>query len=233
MALSNWDTFAVDFDGKEIDGSFTSKLGITVEIYKNWIHILDEKSWNEDSGYVFPIVMKIEEGNIYYKDIHIISKRGPQEGVFVVVHNQIYKDNKNFEDYGMIGAGVYGFNNSGEFVGFSEESRNFLQSIISARRYNSREEILENFQHLLSDANPEILDEIVEEYLNGTNYYLYNLQIPGIHAIDLSNKKRFNQGDAYFRGYESSLTKIGEQTETLLSQIIKEREENEDSKRND
>jgi len=85
MALSNWDTMAVDLDGKPINGEWTSRSDIKIVFYKNWIHIHDSKGWSKDSSFVEPIVITIQSGSIVYKDIHIEAIRGPQNGIYAAV----------------------------------------------------------------------------------------------------------------------------------------------------
>ena len=59
MALSNWDTFAVDEKGEPTDGRFTSALGVEVEIYKNWLYVRDEQAWRDGGRFVSPTVMSM------------------------------------------------------------------------------------------------------------------------------------------------------------------------------
>ena len=109
MALSNWDTFARKFDGSFSDGSFTSPLGVTVETYKNWLHVKDAFAWQDGGTFIEPFVMSINEGIITYKDVNIVAWHGPQNGVYAVIYTADYKQDKEEDRYkGIITAGIYG-----------------------------------------------------------------------------------------------------------------------------
>lgn len=45
VALSNWDTLAIDHNNNSINGVIKSKMGVTVRIYKNWLYIEDNIAW--------------------------------------------------------------------------------------------------------------------------------------------------------------------------------------------
>lgn len=127
MALSNWDTWALDEKGEPIPGSFTSPLGVEVEVYKNWLYVQDERAWVEGGAYIRPIIMEIQSGELTYKDVHVSALRGPQEGVYAVVYTTRYPPHVEGEPYkpptytGMIGVGVYGYHGE-EWVGVLPES---------------------------------------------------------------------------------------------------------------
>lgn len=123
MALSNWDTLAIDLDSKPIAGSFTSPLGVQVAFYKNWLYVYDAKAWRKDSGYSEPCVMNVNEGELVYLDVQIRAIRGPQQGVFAVVTSGS-SYGKTLQ--GMVGCGVYGFKDE-TWVGVNEESVKFLR----------------------------------------------------------------------------------------------------------
>jgi len=116
MALSNWDTLAVDESGTPNGGSFTSPMGVVVEFYKNWIYVSDAKAWREGGGYVEPIVMQVQSGEIEYQDVHVLALRGPQNGVYAAVWVGFGSDAT-----GMIGCGVYGYDGH-DFVGVKADS---------------------------------------------------------------------------------------------------------------
>src|SRR5271154_4408257 len=85
MALSNWDTLAVDEKGEPCSGSFVSPLGIEIEIYKNWLYVRDAKAWVEsDHCFTNDTIMQIENGKLRYKDVEITAIRGPKNGVYCV-----------------------------------------------------------------------------------------------------------------------------------------------------
>lgn len=127
MALSNWDTLALDEKGEPSTGDFTSKLGVNVEVYKNWLYIRDEKAWDDKSGWQRPTVMQISHGSITYKDVNIVALRGPQNGVYAFVWSG-WEHDKTL--VGMIGIGVYGFDESSEFVGVLPDSLDWFENKI-------------------------------------------------------------------------------------------------------
>jgi hypothetical protein len=98
-----------------------------VSIYKNWLYVCDEKAWEKGGKYV-ETVMQIQEGDLTYKDVTVIAKRGPQEGVFCIVFTPSWsREDKKFE--AMVGAGVYGFEDS-NWVGINLESMEFLKELL-------------------------------------------------------------------------------------------------------
>lgn len=106
MALSNWATAAVDEKGQPSNGLFTSVLGVTVEIYKNWLYVHDPAAWREGGPYVHPVVMSINAGEVSYQDVRVLAVRGPKEGVYAIVWSG-YESDPDFR--AMIGIGCYGY----------------------------------------------------------------------------------------------------------------------------
>ena len=47
MALSNWDTLALNEKGKVLSGSWESFKKVGIEIYKAFIYVRDKKAWND------------------------------------------------------------------------------------------------------------------------------------------------------------------------------------------
>jgi hypothetical protein len=220
MALSNWDTLAVNLKGEEIDGSFTSPLGVEVSFYKNWIYVRDPVAWQDGGKFVKDTVMQISEGVIDYKDVSIHAIRGPQNGIYAFVHSG-YEHDDTFR--GMIGCGVYGFGDASDgvdedgyapWVGVRPSSREFLQNWISRKRWDSREQYVDYIRALLGEDH-EVPEDLIANALQET------VLSEAIAKIDLTHKKRFNQGDAYFVGAENAMTEVGKAGETILSQVIK------------
>lgn len=129
MALSDWDTLAVDLQGNPTNGVFVSPADVRVSIYKNWVYVDDEKAWHEGCRYDKPCIMEIQHGYVQYMDVHIMAIRGPQEGVYVVVWHENYSNNKK-EINGMVGCGVDGFIGD-KWVGVTEESKQYLKKWIT------------------------------------------------------------------------------------------------------
>ena len=90
MALSSYDTLAVDQDGNPTTGVFTSPSGIQIEVRKTRINILDSKGWTKHMGFTEPFVSEIESGSVLYKDVVIEAIRGPQDGIYAVVYSYEY-----------------------------------------------------------------------------------------------------------------------------------------------
>jgi hypothetical protein len=121
MALSNWDTFAINIDGSSSNGEFISPKGIKVEIYKNWLYIHDKKAWQKGGDFLKPVIMQITEGNLIYHEITIIAKRGKQNGIYCCV----YSSKKNTGYFGIVGIGCYASENS-KTVGVKQSTINDL-----------------------------------------------------------------------------------------------------------
>jgi len=134
MALSNWDTMAVDKPPPFRERYLTSPLGVSVSIYKNWLYVRDAHAWQEGGAFIEPTVMEVQEGNLCYKDLKILAFRGPQEGVYVAAwsgwtHLGTLK--------GMVGCGVYGY--EGEtFVGVQSASAAWLQERLTGDEYRHK-----------------------------------------------------------------------------------------------
>ena len=94
MSLSAYDTLMVDHNGRNISGFWTSPVGITVRIRKNWVYVEDPKGWRKDgANYQKPVVMEVQWGDIIYKDVHILALSGPQKGIYFIAW--AYKWSKN------------------------------------------------------------------------------------------------------------------------------------------
>lgn len=153
MALSNWDTLAVDHDSNPINGVIKSKMGVQIKIYKNWLYVEDDVAWQE-GRYTEPTIMEIHSGNLTYKDVAIYAEKGPQNGIYCVVCTPSWVDEKaGKKPDAMIGIGCYGCSGD-EWVGVHSGSVDFLISMIKLNIDNlpwSYKEILEglNFKKAL------------------------------------------------------------------------------------
>lgn len=105
MALSNWDTLALNQDGPS-DGILTSPMGVSVAIYKNWLYVLDPHNAREGGRFdpSSDTVMQVDAGSLAYLDVQIEAVRGPQEGIYTVVLRG---------EQVMVGCGVYGWEPTG------------------------------------------------------------------------------------------------------------------------
>lgn len=77
MALSNYDTFAMNEMGKSCKGEFVSPLGIKVKVYKDCLHVEDEFGWQKEGVFREPTVMDINISCLVYKDVNIICTQRP------------------------------------------------------------------------------------------------------------------------------------------------------------
>lgn len=157
MALSNWDTLAIDHNNKPINGSIKSKRGVEVEIYKNWIWIRDKTETHE-----------IYSADLIYKDVVIHAERGPQNGIYCIVGTPVWpaeNDKLNL----MVGIGCYGFNDD-RWIGVCKESVNHLARII---RENASSYLLNAYEEILSNIDLEQ----AQRYNQGDKYIADNLNI--------------------------------------------------------
>lgn len=147
MALSNWATLAVSVEKdytsgktktKLSEGMWTSPLGVGVEIYKNWVHIHDKKAWVSGGDYVKPIVIALNEGELTYKDVHLVAVRGSQYGIYVAVWTKIWHK-KSFNDEsitGMVGCGVNGYTANSRWVGLTKKAMKFFAEFLKKQSFS-------------------------------------------------------------------------------------------------
>jgi len=216
VALSNWDTMAINERCESIDGYWESPAGVGIGIYKNRLHIHDKKTW-EDNDYQYsePIIMMIQEGVLDYKDIHMVALRGPQGGIYVMVWHHEYRDDYSTKiTTGMIGIGCYGFEGE-EFVGVTPDSIKWLSNEMNAQH--------EETSTMSSSTGPN--GEWEDEEFTST---YHDIDIPDeFRKLDLSKAIRFNQGDAYFADkIDSDLqaTEPGKAKNTMMSKILDDKE---------
>lgn len=216
MALSNWDTLAVDLEGQPIDGSFTSPGGASVAIYKNWLYIRDEKAWH-DGSFVKPTIMQIQHGELDYHDVDIVAIRGPQNGVYVACWHVSKKTVT-----GMVGCGVSGYYGS-EWVGVQPESVKFLQEWISASEKSFHEELIQSLAKDFDEDCVKRIGKTKEEFIEETRAERHFVFREEIARVKIDKGLRFNQGDAYFAeklGFEIPATETGKAQSTILSRMI-------------
>lgn len=123
MALGNWAYFSLNEKSEHTSGTLHSEFGVQVETYKNWLYVGDEKAWDEKSGSAKPTVMEIHEGDLLYKDVQIVARRGPKNGIYFVACSPCYCPKQI-----MVGIGVYGYNNS-NWVGIEIADKQFLHDL--------------------------------------------------------------------------------------------------------
>lgn len=208
MALSNWDTFALDHEGQPNSGSFTSDMGVTVESYKNWLYVYDEAAWVDGGAFSKPVIMHVNEGNVSYKDVHILAVRGPKNGIYFCVYSSKYEKQEEGQPYkgpiikGIVGIGCSGYSSRGKWLGVGSREVAFLKN------------------HLLLKTDTYVLRIGKKISKHKFNYY----DIPEVfQKLDLSKGKRFNQGDAFFAlnlGTPLQASEPGDAPEPIFSQIV-------------
>ena len=105
MAMSNWDAMAWDEKGKSSDGLLVIK-NVSIEIYKNWAYLKDEKAWEKDGAFIKHTIMQVHMGNFTYKNFKIVAKRGKQNSIYIVVEYNNY--DKKIKKY-LYGIGCYAY----------------------------------------------------------------------------------------------------------------------------
>lgn len=89
MALSNWDTLAVDHTGAPLaEASFRAADGTSVRFYKNWLYVGSEALWRPGCGFDCPTIERIDEGVRSIGALTIRAARGPRDGVYALVHER-------------------------------------------------------------------------------------------------------------------------------------------------
>lgn len=126
MALSNWDTFAMNEKGEPCKGEFVSPLGVNVGIYKNWIYVRDEIAWQEGGHFIKPTIMEIYDSIVRYKDVSIISKS--EDGTIYMVAWSGWSHKATLK--GITGIGCYGYADD-KYVGVTNEQLKRLKKILN------------------------------------------------------------------------------------------------------
>lgn len=228
MAMSNYDTMALNARGEPINGVFVSKLGVSVAIYKNWLYVRDEKAWVDGGAFVTPTVMQISSGNLKYKDVEITAKRGPQDGVYCVVTTRSWdrvlkntckrckRTATNFHAsncpvvFGaMIGIGCYAYSGK-RSVGVTKKSVAFL------KRWLNQFSTLIEYQPRTSKRPGKRSWKIVR-----SKSYEFEDEI---RSIPLGKALRFNQGDQFFArnlNFKTPATKVGSAKKSILEEGLK------------
>lgn len=210
MALSNWDTLALDLDSKPISGGFESPSGVYVEFYKNWLYVHDKKGWHEHKSFSEPVVAEIYEGSLAYKDVQIEAVRGPQNGVYAVIMSG-YDDSLK----GVVGCGVSGYEDH-KWVGVKDESVKFLHDFINHYERMTRDEALHEVKTVGGRSESEqCFEELIAMWMQPE--YDFDEKV---RAVKLDCALRYNQGDAYFArhlDFEIPATEPGKSEPPLIS----------------
>jgi hypothetical protein len=118
MALSNYDCLAFDTEGFPCDGYMKIPHGTTVEIYKNWLYVGNEKMWVEGGSFVSPVIAQVSSGHINIARLDISSERhDEQNSIFCYIESNeyFYNEGKKFagsKKHVMCGIGCSGYLNT-------------------------------------------------------------------------------------------------------------------------
>jgi hypothetical protein len=213
MALSDYDTLALTVDGP-CDGKFVSPLGVEVVVYKNWLYVRDPVAWRPGGPFIQSTVMQISEADLYYLDVCIRARRGPQSGVYTLVTTgSNYAADRPFR--AMVGCGVVGHattDRDGEVIISRAGIRGLVYESdgapyerppyvgVSAECVAFMREMVADLAVDLPDEHPFLSDEL------------------------WAGARRFNQGDAFFEehlGLEDQSTSPGAASDTLASQFLR------------
>ena len=124
MALSNYDELAFDETGEPTVGHLACPDGVAVEVYKNWLHVLDEKAWRDGGRFSTPLVIRLTKGDLCYRSLWIKAKRGPKEGVYVLAWTGTGEKLRV-----LVAIGCYGWEND-LWLGIEQEEIYYLQSCL-------------------------------------------------------------------------------------------------------
>lgn len=147
MALSNWDSLGIRVkQQKPIDevaeyGKITL-ADVTIELYKNFLILTDKTVQMRDPH---SHLLRIDMGELEYKDVNILALRGPQQGIYSIVWTG--SEYNNTID-GAVLCGVYGFNQNDEFVGVTKESLKWFMRQLKAQGDDSRLFVPDAFKNL-------------------------------------------------------------------------------------
>lgn len=84
MALSDYETLAVNEKAEPCYGEMESFTNSTLEIYKNWLYVRDPKKHHKGCEYTNNVIAQINSGNINISDFEIISTRVKRQGAIFV-----------------------------------------------------------------------------------------------------------------------------------------------------
>lgn len=140
--LSYFDAITWDEELHPSNGiSSPSEAGLTVEIHRNWLHVLAPSLWRPGS-LPSPVVLILSEGEGTILDVNLVARRGPQDGIYFAAWT--------VNGFALIGAGVRGTSAPPSYQGVTVASYEFLLSTLADWTAESRIP-----SHLLAQpANP-------------------------------------------------------------------------------
>lgn len=258
MALSDYDTLALDETGQPTNGVFTSPLGVTVEFYKNWLYIRDPALQKPKGGaydFARDTVMSVNSGHLHYRDVEIFAERSSDRTkVFAVV-----KSGHEFQEFtdkagvthpasvetGMVGIARLGYvypppNPAHYPPPPPTASRADRRSAREWARYQWPYQWEDGILRPNRDARPEptwegVTAEDITTLRRLVRRLARNWDIAKKWTrLDFNNALRFNQGDAFLMGAHgveigAAATKVGAADEPLLVQAVRQQPVQEDT----
>ena len=242
MALSNWDTLAVNEKGESTTAVFKAR-GMVIEIYKNWLYI--KRGKNQAFAH-------IEQGKLRLDGVEILAVRGPQQGVYCACWTQTFKKLKSGDNKCtvklMAGCGVYGFKDTvSEILAKHgvERKRGDLwcdTSDSNGNRWLDNMRMVKGKVHHqtipywnkardgeydYSDDWAGVTKESLEFLKKFVNRWKKEEHIDwdeGVGDLFKTDPLRYNQGDAYFAKHldeATPATKVGKTTTPMLIGALK------------
>lgn len=247
MALSNWDTLAINNQGKGCDGTFGNK-DVSIDIYKNWVYLRSPKMWHEGMSYVKPTIASINHGNINIGGLQIEARRGPQNAIFVFAYHSYTTPKNKYKHKYFAGIGCYGFYDKiKEYFGWANlpydkdgdyavGSSNYDEETCEFAGEGKWFQLIYKYENDSVDTikvDPDfgeltdwvgVMPSTLEEFKEWLIEVIDDCSPDAkkwFDKIDWKNLTRYNQGDAFFVGADDAQTKVGEQKDdTILGKII-------------
>lgn len=220
MALSNWDTLAVNHTGKTSSGDFIAPNEVSVSLYKNWLYLRDANAWRKGDPYTGKTVGEIRSGDMDYRGIEVRAKRGPQDGVYAVVTHG-YGD----DIIGMAGCGVSGYVDPPAPCQCNSSIRSYhgdnLDEPMLAHCGECGIVVPDSVWVGVSKECVEFLKTFLDELHEDSGREISIFKTMG---ESLGKAKRFNQGDQFLGaafGIENVQTLPGESEEPILNQMFR------------
>jgi len=249
MALSNWDLLAIGNDGKNCDGIVNGKIA-SLEIYKDWAHIISKKMWIPDSDYTNDVIAIVNSGNINIGGLDIYAIRHDlQSSIFVFVDASYFgKNNHMYTNY-FAGIGCYAYYTKiDEFLKWKNIDIKYDECTHGSRNYSKKtgeHSKFVDYIQLFDKDNLLLETEVDEEFGELTDFvgvmpqtfeafknwltteiayeFRYDSKFSTwLNKINWNEITRYNQGDTIFVGSKNASTTVGNQNnDTLLSNMFK------------
>lgn len=132
MALSNWDTLAVDETGAPLtDPLLTTAGGVSFVFYKNWVYVRSPELWFPGCGFTSPTIAQIDEGEVRIGGASLLAVRGPRDGIYALVTEQVH-NGEGWRQRAMIGCACEAYVGD-TWTGVGEAEVAFLQAFLRER----------------------------------------------------------------------------------------------------